>query len=32
MWRRPFVSILILVIPMILALPMTAQHRFVAPT
>jgi hypothetical protein len=32
MWRRPFLTILILVIPMILTLPVTAQHRFVAPT
>jgi len=27
MWRRPFVTILLLVIPIILALPMTAQQK-----
>ena len=32
MWRRPFVTVLILVIPMILTLPMRAQQEPVAPT
>ena len=32
MWRRPVVTILILVIPTILALPLRAQQKYVAPT
>jgi hypothetical protein len=31
MWRRPFVTILPLIIPMILTLPMRAQQKIVAP-
>src|SRR5271157_2432041 len=32
MWRRPFVTIRILVIPMILTLPLRAQQRHVGPS
>jgi hypothetical protein len=31
MWRRPFVTILILVMPLILTLALRAQQKLVAP-
>ena len=32
MWRRPVVTILMLIIAMILTLPVRAQQKIVAPT